>query len=212
MPYTKTPTRKGKQPLMAAAKKTPVKIVSFNVNGIRARLHQLKMLDDVHSPDVVAIQECKVVDADFPYDAVRDAGYPFIETFGQKGHYGVTLLSKTAPSNTLFGVPWREEDQQRRLICADYTVNGLTFRVLNGYFPQGDSRDHPTKFPCKSEFYEDLLKMLEDSHSPEENLLVVGDMNVAAQDIDIGIGDGTATVWTCDLTHGYIDINADYRS
>ena len=176
-------------------KKSATKIVSFNVNGIRARLHQLKLLDEVHAPDVVAIQECKVVDEDFPYDAVREAGYPYIETFGQKGHYGVTLLSKTEPTNTVFGVPWREDDQQRRLISADYKVNGLKFRVLNGYFPQGDSRDHPTKFPCKSEFYADILTMLNDSHSPKDNLLVVGDMNVAAEDIDIGIGEDNKKRW-----------------
>ena len=180
---------------MAAKKKSATKVVSFNVNGIRARLHQLKMLDEAHAPEVVAIQECKVVDEDFPYDAVREAGYPFIETFGQKGHYGVTLLSKIKPKNTVFGVPWREADQQRRLISADYEVNGLKFRVINGYFPQGDSREHPTKFPCKSEFYEDLLTMLEDSHSPKDNLLVVGDMNVAPQDIDIGIGDDAKKRW-----------------
>ena len=180
---------------MAAKKKSATKVVSFNVNGIRARLHQLKMLDEAHAPEVVAIQECKVVDEDFPYDAVREAGYPFIETFGQKGHYGVTLLSKIKPKNTVFGVPWREADQQRRLISADYEVNGLKFRVINGYFPQGDSREHPTKFPCKSEFYEDLLTMLEDSHSPTDNLLVVGDMNVAPQDIDIGIGDDAKKRW-----------------
>ena len=180
---------------MAAKKTAPAKIVSFNVNGIRARLHQLALLDRAHSPDVVAIQECKVVDEEFPYDAVREAGYPHIETFGQKGHYGVTLLSKSAPENVIFGVPWRAEDQQRRLIGATYRINGLSLHILNGYFPQGDSRDHPTKFQDKSNFYADILKILEESHSPKDNLLLVGDMNVAAQDIDIGIGEDNKKRW-----------------
>ena len=127
-----------------------VRIVSFNVNGIRARLHQLAALQASHAPGIVAIQECKVVDEDFPYDAVRELGYPYIETFGQKGHYGVTLLSSVAPENVQFGIPWRDAEQQRRLIAADYTFNGTRLRLLNGYFPQGDSRDHPTKFPNKS--------------------------------------------------------------
>lgn len=181
----------------SAKAKTPAKakIVSFNVNGIRARLHQLEMLNESHAPDVVAIQECKVVDADFPYDAVKAAGYPHIQTFGQKGHYGVSLLSKTEPENVVFGVPWRDDDQQRRLICADYTINGLQMRVLNGYYPQGDSRDHPTKFPNKTEFYADILKVLESEHSPEQNLLVVGDMNVAPTDLDIGIGEDNKKRW-----------------
>ncbi len=176
-------------------KSASAKIFSFNVNGIRARLHQLEMLNERHAPDVVAIQECKVVDEEFPYDAVKEAGYPHIQTFGQKGHYGVTLLSRTQPENVCFGVPWRPEDQQRRLICADYRINGLKLRLLNGYYPQGDSRDHPTKFPNKTEFYADILKMLEDSHTPKDNLLVVGDMNVAPTDIDIGIGEDNKKRW-----------------
>ena len=186
---------------MAASKKAQpqtkakAKIVSFNVNGIRARLHQLEMLNDSHAPDVVAIQECKVVDEEFPHDAVKAAGYPYIQTFGQKGHYGVTLLSKTEPENVVFGVPWRADDQQRRLICADYNINGLQLRVLNGYYPQGDSREHPTKFPNKTEFYADILKMLEESHAPDQNLLVVGDMNVAPSDLDIGIGEDNKKRW-----------------
>jgi len=180
---------------MAAKPAKSIKIVSFNVNGIRARLHQLAALKEAHSPDVVAIQECKVVDEDFPYDAVRDAGYPHIETFGQKGHYGVTLLSKTPAENVVFGVPWRAADQQRRLISADYSAGGLTMRIINGYFPQGDSRDHPTKFPNKTEFYADILKMLEDECSTTDNLLLVGDMNVAPEDVDIGIGADNKKRW-----------------
>ncbi len=180
---------------MAAQQPPPIKIVSFNVNGIRARLHQLALLEEVHAPDVVAIQECKVVDEEFPYDAVRECGYPHIETFGQKGHYGVTLLSKTAPDNVTFGVPWRAADQQRRLISADYNINGMPLRILNGYFPQGDSRTHPTKFPNKSEFYTDVLKTLEELYSPEDNVLLVGDMNVAVEDIDIGIGEDNKKRW-----------------
>jgi len=174
---------------------TPAKVVSFNVNGIRARLHQLEALKHSHDPDIVAIQECKVIDADFPFDAVRDAGYPHIETYGQKGHYGVTLLSKTKPENVMFGVPWRADDQQRRLISADYTINGSTLRLLNGYFPQGDSREHPTKFPNKSEFYADILRMLEEHSSPKSHVLLVGDMNVAPEDIDIGIGEDNKKRW-----------------
>ena len=172
-----------------------MKIVSFNVNGIRARIHQLELLDAAHQPDVVAIQECKVVDEDFPYDDVRAAGYPHIVTFGQKGHYGVTLISKSEPSDVAYGIPWREEDQQRRLISATYDYGGSPLRVVNGYFPQGDSRDHPTKFPNKTEFYADVLKLLEESHSTKENLLVVGDMNVAPEDIDIGIGEDNKKRW-----------------
>lgn len=172
-----------------------MKIVSFNVNGIRSRLHQLEALEAKHAPDLVAIQESKAQDADFPREAVAALGFPHIEIFGQKGHYGVALLAKSAPTNVVLGVPWRAEDQQRRLIAADYQIGDTTLRVFNGYFPQGESRDHPKKFPAKSEFYEDLLKLLEVSHSPDQAVLVVGDMNVAPSDDDIGIGDDNRKRW-----------------
>jgi len=172
-----------------------MKIVSFNVNGIRSRLHQLEALEAKHAPDIVAIQESKAQDADFPLDAVKELGFPHVQIYGQKSHYGVALLSKAAPTNLVLGVPWREQDQQRRLIAADYQVGKVKLRVLNGYFPQGESRDHPKKFPAKSAFYEDLLKTLEDSQSPKKPVLVVGDMNVAPSDDDIGIGDDNRKRW-----------------
>ena len=172
-----------------------MKVVSFNVNGIRARLHQLEALEAKHAPDIVAIQESKAQDADFPREAVAELGFPHVEIYGQKSHYGVALLSKTAPTDLVVGVPWRDDDQQRRLIAADYQVGKTKLRVFNGYFPQGESRDHPKKFPAKSEFYEDLLKTLSESHSADQPLLVVGDMNVAATDADIGIGEDNRKRW-----------------
>ena len=172
-----------------------MKIVSFNVNGIRARLHQLQLLQDTHAPDLVAIQESKVVDADFPHAAIAEIGFTHVEIFGQKGHYGVALLSKSAPSNVQLGVPWRDADQQRRLIAADYAFGNGSLRILNGYFPQGESRDHPKKFPAKAEFYADILRLLEASDNATQPLLVVGDMNIALLDSDIGIGADNARRW-----------------
>ena len=88
-----------------------MKVVSFNVNGIRARLHQLEALEAKHSPDIVAIQESKAQDADFPRDAVAELGFPHVEIYGQKSHFGVALLSKTAPTNLVLGVSWRVAEQ-----------------------------------------------------------------------------------------------------
>jgi exodeoxyribonuclease-3 len=67
--------------------------------------------------------------------------------------------------------------------------------VLNGYFPQGESRAHPTKFPHKQRFYAELAEMLAQRYSPDQDLLLVGDMNVAPVDTDIGIGPDNAKRW-----------------
>ena len=172
-----------------------MRIVSFNVNGIRARLHQLEQVRDKHDPDVIALQESKVIDADFPRDAIAELGYEHQAIFGQKTHYGVALLSKHPLEDVQLGFPWRAEDQQRRFVAARIKVGRKSVHLLNGYFPQGESREHPTKFPGKAEYYEDILKYLQDNHRARERVLVVGDMNVAPDDADIGIGDDNARRW-----------------
>ncbi|MCV6603805.1 MAG: exodeoxyribonuclease III [Porticoccaceae bacterium] len=171
------------------------KCISFNVNGLRARLHQLQAVIDRHQPLVIGLQETKVHDDEFPLEAVQAMGY-HVTYHGQKGHYGVALLSKQAPEKTSKGFPGDEPDAQRRLVSATLELgNGSQLTVINGYFPQGESRDHPAKFPAKRAFYANLLKLLNDSHKPTDQLLVMGDMNISPSDLDIGIGDDNRKRW-----------------
>jgi exodeoxyribonuclease III len=172
-----------------------LKIVSFNINGIRARPHQLEAIKARHDPDILGIQECKVADEAFPREAVEGLGL-VAEFFGQKGHYGVALLSRNAPLGVTRGLPADAPDAQRRLITGRYALpGGGEVTVINGYFPQGEGRDHPVKFPAKERFYADLTAWLRSSFSPEQNLVLVGDMNVAPLDLDIGIGADNAKRW-----------------
>lgn len=169
-------------------------IACFNINGIRARQHQLEAIKEQIDPDILGLQETKVHDDQFPLADVESLGY-HIEYFGQKSHYGVALLSKEAPVQVQKGWPWDEEDAQRRLIHAKYSIGGHTIDVINGYFPQGESRKHETKFPAKEKFYADLLKYLNETFSPEDLVLVMGDMNISPEDTDIGIGDQNRKRW-----------------
>ena len=168
--------------------------VSFNVNSIRTRLHQLEAVIESLDPDVIGLQETKVRDEEFPEQAIRDLGY-HVHFHGQKTHYGVALLSKQAPSAVHKGYPWDPEDAQRRLITADFTVNGRSLTVINGYFPQGESRDHPVKFPAKERFYADLMRYLDELQSKTDDLIVMGDVNISATDKDIGIGADNMKRW-----------------
>jgi exodeoxyribonuclease III len=168
--------------------------VSFNINGLRARPHQLEAIREQLNPDVLGLQEIKVHDEQFPLADVQALGY-HVEFFGQKSHYGVALLSKQAPEFVQKGWPWDEEDAQRRLIHARYQIGEHTINVLNGYFPQGESRDHATKFPAKEKFYADLLRYLTATFSPQDNVVVMGDMNISPEDTDIGIGEPNAKRW-----------------
>jgi exodeoxyribonuclease-3 len=172
-----------------------MKIVSFNVNSIRSRLHQLEAVIDRHQPEVIALQETKVQDVDFPVDAIEALGYRAI-WFGQKTHYGVALLSRQEPLDVQYGFLGDNADAQRRLLAAGYRLaDGRILRVINGYFPQGESRNHPQKFPNKAKFYQDLHRHLQQQEDPGQSLLVVGDMNVAPRDLDIGIGAENAKRW-----------------
>jgi exodeoxyribonuclease-3 len=170
------------------------RIISFNVNGLRSRLHQLQAVIDQHSPDIIGLQETKVSDEEFPSEAIDAMGYR-AAYHGQKGHYGVALLSKVDPVSVTRGYASDNDDAQRRMIHGQYNINGQTLHIINGYFPQGESRAHPTKFPAKQKFYADLLSYLQGNFSAEDIVLVMGDMNVAPEDIDVGIKPENAKRW-----------------
>ncbi len=185
------------------------RVVSFNVNGVRARPHQLEALRDNYDPDIIGLQETKVQDADFPREMIEALGY-HVAFYGQKGHYGVALLSKEAPLEVVYGLPSDDEEAQRRMIAGTYRVADGELTVLNGYYPQGESRDHPVKFPHKQRFYAELSDWLQQGFSPDGNLLVIGDMNVAPKDQDIGIGPDNAKRWLRDGKCSFLPEERDW--
>ena len=170
------------------------RFVCFNINGIRARQHQLEAIRDIIDPDVMGLQETKVHDEQFPLEDVESLGY-HVEYFGQKAHYGVALLSKVAPIFVQKGFPGEDAEAQKRFIHARYVFNGREVDVLNGYFPQGESQDHPTKFPMKRAYYADLMTYIDTLKAEGRSLIIMGDMNIAPEDTDIGIGEVNAKRW-----------------
>ena len=74
-----------------------MRFVSFNANGVRARLHQFEAIGEQLDPHIVAVQEIKVADDQFPLDDVKALGYEHVDYYGQKGPYGVALFAKQAP-------------------------------------------------------------------------------------------------------------------
>jgi exodeoxyribonuclease III len=171
-----------------------MKVISFNTNSIRMRQHQLEKLIHTHSPDVIGIQETKAQDIDFPVEMIESLGYQ-CAFHGQKTHYGVALLYKHTPLEITKGFVDDSEDAQRRFITARFEIDGKIITVMNGYFPQGDSNAHPTKYPAKRKFYEDLTRLLKSQFTPDDNIIVMGDMNIASLDLDIGIGADNAKRW-----------------
>ncbi|WP_185906598.1 exodeoxyribonuclease III [Teredinibacter haidensis] len=171
-----------------------MKCISFNVNSVRIRLHQLQRLIDKYDPDFIGLQETKVTDVDFPVATIEAMGYR-VQYLGQKTHYGVALLSKYDFKTVQKGFPTDDSSSQKRFIAGTFDIEGNTITVMNGYFPQGESNEHPVKYPNKRNFYRDLQAYIENNYSPDDTLLVIGDMNISPQDIDIGIGEDNRKRW-----------------
>ena len=168
-----------------------MKLVTWNVNSVRARLERLLAFLDRHQPDVVCLQELKGVEDVFPFDDVRAAGYK-AAVYGQKAYNGVAILSKAEPQNVVRGFADGVEDESARLIAADI---GKT-RILTAYVPNGQSVGSE-KWTYRLDWMKRLLKYLEANYSPEQDLVLCGDLNVAVDDADVANPDQWAQSVLC---------------
>ncbi len=156
-----------------------MKTVSYNANGIRARLPLLLEWMRSQKPDILCIQETKVQDKDFPQAPFEEIGY-HCAFKGQKSFNGVAIFSRVTPNKVQMGFDGNGEDEGPRLISAYFS--GVT--VINTYIPQGQSPDSE-KFAYKLEWYQRLHDYFARNFSPDDPLIWVGDFNVAPQSIDV---------------------------
>ena len=155
-----------------------MKIASFNVNSIRARLGILLDWLAKESPDVLCVQETKVVDTDFPQSAFQDVHYNVVFR-GEKGYNGVAIFSKAVMQHVRFGFD-ENETYGTRIVTA--TINKVP--IVNTYIPQGF---HPLskQFREKLDWFQMLYDYFNNNFSPEKSLLWLGDFNVAPEAIDV---------------------------
>ncbi len=155
-----------------------MKIASFNVNSLRARLSVVTDWLARHQPTVLAVQETKVQDADFPAEAFDRIGYRY--TFkGQKSYNGVAIFASEEIRNVTAGFEDEPKDQAR-LIKAE--IGGIA--VVNTYVPQGYLPDS-VRFDYKLNWFERLLDYFDRNFSPSDPVVWVGDLNVAPSEIDV---------------------------
>ena len=159
-----------------------MKIVTWNINGIKARLDNLLVWLKDSDPDIVCLQEIKSVDEAFPRADIEALGY-HVETHGQKGFNGVALLSKTSPDEVNRGLPGDDGDEQARFIEGVWSVDGGVLRVVSLYLPNGNPVD-TEKFPYKLAWMQRLERWAEERLALEEPLILAGDYNVIPQPID----------------------------
>ncbi|HIG43462.1 MAG: exodeoxyribonuclease III [bacterium] len=187
-----------------------MRVVSFNVNSIRVRLHQLEAVIKSHNPEIIGLQETKVTDEEFPVEEINQLGYE-VSYHGQKTHYGVALLSRKPATSIDKGFADDDADSQRRFITGRFPLSdGRHLTAINGYYPQGEKRTHPTKFPAKEKYYADMLTYLSTHCSAQEPVIVMGDMNVAPLDLDIGIGEPNKKRWLKDGKTSFLPEERDW--
>ena len=158
-----------------------MKIASYNINGIKARLPALMDWLDEAQPDVAILQEIKSIDENFPREAFEDKGYN-VETHGQKSFNGVALLSKIPLEDVTRGLPGDDEDEQARYIEA--TVVGETaVRICGLYLPNGNPVPGP-KYDYKLAWMKRLQARAEALLAEEIPFLMAGDYNIIPQPED----------------------------
>jgi exodeoxyribonuclease-3 len=155
-----------------------MKIATFNINGVKARIEELtKWLQD-SAPDVALLQEIKSVDDGFPRRIIEDLGYN-VETHGQKGFNGVAILSKLPLEDVTRGLPGDDEDEQARWIEAT-VVGDVAVRLCGLYLPNGNPAPGP-KFDYKLAWMDRLHARAKDLLTQEMSALMAGDYNIIPQ-------------------------------
>ena len=162
-------------------------IATWNVNSIRSRLSQVIDWITRVNPDILCLQETKVIDDSFPVEPFEKLGYS-VEVYGQKSYNGVAIISKTKAENIkkgFYGCVETDENikifqDQKRLISAD--INGIKF--INVYVPNGSSLESD-KFEYKINWLNCLASFLDEREKKGELICLMGDFNIAPSNLDV---------------------------
>jgi exodeoxyribonuclease-3 len=171
-----------------------MKIATFNINGIKARIQSLTNWLKQAQPDVVLLQEIKSVDENFPREWFEGMGYQ-VETHGQKSFNGVAILSKLPLEDIVRGLPGDIDDLQARWIEAT-VIGEKAVRVCGLYLPNGNPVPGP-KYDYKLQWMQRLKNRAEKLIKSEEIALMAGDYNIIPQREDAANPDD----WTTDAAY-----------
>lgn len=164
-----------------------MKLATWNVNSIRARMERVLPWLELHRPDVLCMQELKVEEEKFPFEPFRAAGYE-IALACQKTYNGVAILSRAKLQDVRCGLDDKVADPQARLISAE--IEGV--RVLCAYMPNGQAVGSD-KYEYKLQWMERLARHLEAQYQRTTPLVLCGDFNVAPEAADVHDPDAWST-------------------
>tara|TARA_B100000886_G_scaffold62347_1_gene38656 strand:+ start:258 stop:1034 length:777 start_codon:yes stop_codon:yes gene_type:complete len=159
-----------------------MKISSWNVNSVRARIENIKDYLNKFSPNILLMQEIKTEEKNFPFNEFEDLGYHSY-VFGQKSYNGVAIISKKKLENVSTDII-KDKLKQARTISAEFEFKKRKILVINIYTPNGNPVE-TEKYDYKKKWLNDLTKVLKKLGQKNENIILSGDFNIipAAEDV-----------------------------
>jgi len=159
-----------------------MKISSWNVNSVRARITNILNYLKSSNPDILMIQEIKTEEKNFPFSDFKNLGYES-HVFGQKSYNGVAFLSKVNIDkiNIQF---FKDKNNQSRIIAGDIKNKSKNIKLINIYVPNGNPVD-TEKYEYKKDWYSSFIKKVKETLSQNENIIIGGDFNVIPEKIDV---------------------------
>ena len=159
-----------------------MKIVSWNVNSVRARIVNVIDYLKLSNPDLIMLQEIKTEEKNFPFEDFKKIGYESY-VFGQKSYNGVALISKKKIENIKKDF-FKDEKKQSRSISCDIKIGKKTVKIINIYVPNGNPVD-TEKYIYKKNWLNKFVKLSKKTLETNSNIIIGGDFNIIPEEIDV---------------------------
>ena len=159
-----------------------MRISSWNVNSVRARIINILDYLKISKPDILILQEIKTEEKNFPFNDFKNLGYES-HVFGQKSYNGVAFLSKINIDkiNIQF---FKDEKNQSRIIVGDIKNKSKIIKLINIYVPNGNPVG-TEKYNYKKDWYDSFNKKIKKTLAENENIIIGGDFNIIPEEIDV---------------------------
>ena len=159
-----------------------MKISSWNVNSVRARITNIINYIKLSSPDILMIQEIKTEDKNFPLNEFKNLGYES-HIFGQKSYNGVAFLTKLNINNINLKF-LKDQNNQSRIISGDIKTRSTIIKLINVYVPNGNPIN-TDKYDYKKNWYDSFINKIKETLNENINIIIGGDFNVIPEEIDV---------------------------
>ena len=159
-----------------------MKIVSWNVNSVRARINNILEYIKENNPDILLLQEIKTQNQNFPIDDFKKKGFE-CHVFGQKSYNGVAIISKTKVTNIKknFIV---DKLEQSRVITGEIIIKNKKIKIINIYVPNGNPIDSE-KYTYKKDWLKKFISNIKKELVKNANIIIAGDFNIIPEEIDV---------------------------